>query len=256
MPALSSAPGVGDLQHVAHRRVGARPRARPPAGGRSRRPAATRTRFTSGPSPSSAVVQTATAGDPMEPKPMVRTVSATRSGSGRVRSTRLGRRLHAPPQHLGQQVVLPREVRVRGRRGHARPLGDRPHRDVAVGPLLGLLGRRGQQPLHDLGLALGEMAAPGLLRLRRRPGPPRRRRTCSRRPRADRRRPAGMCGVPSFMAGKRERRRRRHAGDLGDVLLGQRLGLVLDDDLPAAVRHPVARDTRAAGARGGCVPWG
>ena len=46
--------------------------------------------MTSGPSPSSAVVQTATAGDPMAPKPMERTVSATRSGSGNVRSTRLG----------------------------------------------------------------------------------------------------------------------------------------------------------------------
>ncbi len=40
--------------------------------------------------------------------------------------------------------------------------------------------------------------------------------------------------------GEGEGGRRRHARDLGDVLLGQRLGVVLDHDLPAAVRHAVA----------------
>ena len=53
-----------------------------------------------------------------------------------------------------------------------------------------------------------------------------------------------MCGVPSFMAGNVNVAAVVMRGDLGDVLLGQRVGLVLNDDLPTTVRHAVTGDPR------------
>ncbi len=55
-----------------------------------------------------------------------------------------------------------------------------------------------------------------------------------------------MCGVPSFIGGNENVAAVVIARDLGDVLLGEGLGPVLDHDLPAAVRNPVAGDPRRA----------
>ena len=94
---------------------------------------------------------------------MSATTRSTRSATG-TRRVDLDRRkvLGAPPQDLGQQVVLGTEVGVGGGGRHAGPPGHAADGQAGVADLLGLVLGRLHQCGHHLGLPGGEPAPGGL----------------------------------------------------------------------------------------------
>ena len=111
--------------------------------------------LTSGLGLSSATVQASTrAGLSVVNSTMARTVSASRSGiGGSAVGVDRGEGLHAPPQHLGQQVVLGAEVVVGGGRRHPGPAGHAAHGEPGVADLLDLVLGGPHQLGDHLGLA-------------------------------------------------------------------------------------------------------
>ena len=71
-------------------------------------------------------------------------------------------RLHAPPEHLGQQMVLRAEVVVGGGRGHPGPAGHVAHGQPGVADLFDLVHGGLHQLGHHLGLAGREAPSGGL----------------------------------------------------------------------------------------------
>ncbi len=138
MPGGQQRPREGGLQHAAPP-VGSAPG---PSAAASRRwicaPIRSRRCFTSGLVLSSATVHASTRpGLSVVKSTMARTASTSRSCIGRFGDPSTGgQRLHPPPEHLGQQVVLRAEVGVGGGRGHAGPPGHDADGEPVVAPSL------------------------------------------------------------------------------------------------------------------------
>jgi len=76
-------------------------------------------------------------------------------GFGRVVGRRLG--LEPAAEHLGDEVVLRREVRVGGGGGDPGAPGDVAHRQAVVSGVAHLVDRRRGQPLDRVGLTLAQV---------------------------------------------------------------------------------------------------
>ena len=93
-------------------------------------------------------------------RPTSRMAAATRAAGPRRRSGRnTGSSAQPAPEHLGDEVVLGREVRVRGGRRHAGPPGHVAHGQAGVAMRSQLVERGVGQPLDRIGLAPAELPA-------------------------------------------------------------------------------------------------
>ena len=117
-------PGVGHLQHAQDGRPPRRRPARPPGGARFRRPCAPARASRRDRRPAARSCRPPRPAGPMDAEAHGAGGVGHPLGQGQAEVDEMRRRLHAAPQHLGQQVVLAREVGVGGRRRHAGPLGD------------------------------------------------------------------------------------------------------------------------------------